>query len=447
MIYEFKLPDIGEGVHEATLLEWKREVGDAVEEGEVLAVVETDKVAAEIPSPRSGVIRELGARVEQVIQVGEMLAQIEISTAGQTTSREDASVAITPGESTSVVGSVASAASLLEASSEGVAGGLPAGSSASADNRRARAASGGKTVQKPRATPVARRLAAKEGIELSSVRGSGPSGRILKEDILKKRESRGNGGNPSIGIGEGDRRASSMPEGAPFKSSRVRELSTLRRTVARNLEASWRIPAAVIHDFAVADDLVAARADLNREAGSSSHPKLSFLPFFIKAAALSVKHYPVLNASYDERRQVVEPHGAANIGFALDSEEGLVVPVIQKADRLTLSEIQELINRRRSEASERNLRIEHLRGGTFTLSNYGSIGGIYGRPLILPPQVAILGLGRIHQAPVARDGRLTAAAILPLSFVFDHRVCDGSYAVRFLNDFMELISKPIRILR
>jgi pyruvate dehydrogenase E2 component (dihydrolipoamide acetyltransferase) len=408
MLYDFKLPDIGEGVHEATILEWKRAVGDSVEEGDVLAVVETDKVVAEIPSPRSGVIRKLGAKPEQTIQVGEILARIEISGGEKGT----------PTESASVVGTVeSSSATLLEASLEGV----PRGSSAGRSEGQAQTTSAGKAKQKRKATPVARRLAAMEGIDLTSLQGSGPSGRILKEDIVSEIESRGNGN--------------------------IRQLSTLRRTVARNLEASWRIPAAVIHDFAVVDELVEARVALNRDADSSPHPKLSYLPFFIKAAAVSVKQYPLLNAWYDEQRRTVQPQDAANIGFALDSEWGLVVPVVEGADRLTLSEIQELINLRRSEAVKRELQIEHLRGGTFTVSNYGSIGGTYGRPMILPPQVAILGLGRIHQAPVAGEGRLAVAAILPLSLVFDHRVCDGSYAVRFLNRFIELVRKPIRILR
>jgi len=403
MLYDFKLPDIGEGVHEATILEWKTAVGDAVAEGEVVAVVETDKVVAEIPSPRSGVIRQLGAEPEQSIRVGEILARIEVG------GTEKGS----PGESTSVVGTVESSSStLLEASREG----LPAAS-----------ASAGREPRKLKATPVARRLAAKEGIELASLRGSGPSGRILKEDILGEIRSRGNGSS------RGD--------------SAAQQLSTLRRTAVRNLEASWRIPAAVIHDFAVVDALVEARSALNRSPESSSHPKLSYLPFFIKAAAVGVKQYPLLNACYDGRRQTVEPQDAANIGFALDSQAGLIVPVVPGADRLTLSEIQELIDLRRGEAANRDLRVEHLRGGTFTVSNYGSIGGTYGRPMILPPQVAILGLGRIHQAPVAKDGQPAVAAILPLSFVFDHRVCDGSYAVRFLNSFIELVSEPVRILR
>jgi pyruvate dehydrogenase E2 component (dihydrolipoamide acetyltransferase) len=429
MLYDFKLPDIGEGVHEATILEWKRAVGDTVEEGDVLAVVETDKVVAEIPSPRSGVIRKLGAEPEQLIQVGEILAQIEIS------GEEEES---TPTESASVVGTVeSSSATLLAASLEG----LPGGSSVGRSEGRAGNASAGKAGQRLKATPVARRLAAMEGVDLASLQGSGPSGRILKEDILGEIDSRGNGNNHLKSSGMAPQRFQPSP-----RETSPHQLSTLRRTVVRNLEASWRIPAAEIHDFAVVDELVEARAALNRDSESSPHPKLSFLPFFIKAAAVSVKQYPLLNAWYDEERQTVDPQDAASIGFALDTEQGLVVPVVEGADRLTLSEIQELINRRRSEAANRDLRIEHLRGGTFTVSNYGSIGGTYGRPMILPPQVAILGLGRIHQAPVAKEGQMAVATILPLSFVFDHRVCDGSYAVRFLNTFIELLSKPIRIL-
>ena len=430
MLYDFKLPDIGEGVHEATILEWKRSVGDTVEEGDVLAVVETDKVVAEIPSPRDGVIRKLGAEPEQLIEVGEILAQIEISV-------QEGEGA--PTESTSVVGTVeSSSATLLGASTEGVT----RGSSDGGAEARVGKASAGNTELKLKATPVARHLAAKEGIELTSLQGSGPSGRILKEDILSKIKSRGNGEHRSDTGGRAVQRAQS-----PMGETGPQELSTLRRTVVRNLEASWRIPAAEIHDFAIVDELVEARAALNHDAGNSPLAKLSFLPFFIKAAAVSVKRYPLLNAWYDEEQQTIEAQDRANIGFALDTEQGLVVPVVEEADRLTLSEIQELINRRRSEAADRNLRIEQLRGGTFTISNYGSIGGTYARPMILPPQVAILGLGRIHQAPVAREGQLAVATILPLSFVFDHRICDGSYAVRFLNRFIDLVSKPIRILR
>jgi len=413
MLFDFKLPDIGEGVHEGTILEWKCAPGDSVQEGDILAVVETDKVVAEIPSPRSGTVRKLGPKPGETARVGDTLALIEIE--GQ------------EGESVSVVGNLQSSASeLIGASREG----MQAGEKIHRDSER-----------KVKATPVARRLAAKKGIELSTLEGNGPAGRILKEDILRELRSRRPADhlqNPKGSMGGTS--AANIP-------SEPATLSALRKTVARNLETSWKIPAALVHDFAVVDDLVEARRSLNRDAEKTSYPSLSFLPFFIKAAAVSLKQHPLLNSWYREEEQVLDQRDEINVGFALDSAEGLVVPVIEAADRLTLSEIQEQINLRREESSTRTLQLDVLRGGTFTVSNYGSIGGTYGRPMILPPQVAILGLGRIHQAPIAKGGELAVGTILPLSFVFDHRVCDGAYAVRFLNTFIELVTKPIRILR
>jgi pyruvate dehydrogenase E2 component (dihydrolipoamide acetyltransferase) len=413
MLFDFKLPDIGEGVHEGTILEWRCALGDSVREGDILAVVETDKVVAEIPSPRSGIIRKLGPDPSNTIRVGETLARIEIEGLEE--------------ERVSVVGNLESSASeLIGASREG----MQSGQKIDHDSE-----------SKVKATPVARRLADVEGIELSTLQGNGPGGRILKEDILRELQSR-----RSI-----EHRQSSLSSvrgtGATNSPAGPGTLSTLRKAVARNLEASWRIPAALVHDFAVVDDLVQARSSLNRDAEKTSYPSLSFLPFFIKAAAMSLKQYPLLNSWYREEEQVLDQRDEINIGFALDSAEGLVVPVIEAADRLSLSEIQEQINLRREESSTRNLQLDVLRGGTFTVSNYGAIGGTYGRPMILPPQVAILGLGRIHQAPIAKEGELAVGTILPLSFVFDHRVCDGAYAVRFLNTFIDLVTKPIRILR
>jgi pyruvate dehydrogenase E2 component (dihydrolipoamide acetyltransferase) len=413
MLFDFKLPDIGEGVHEGTILEWKCALGDSVQEGDILAVVETDKVVAEIPSPRCGFIRKLGPAPGKTIRVGDILARIEIE--GQ------------EGQSVSVVGNLESSASeLIGASREGMQ-----------RDRETHQDS----EQKVKATPVARRLAAVEGIELSTLQGNGPAGRILKEDILRELQSR------QSGDGRQNSPGSLRVTTAANDPSGPETLSTLRKAVARNLETSWKIPAALVHDFAVVDDLVEARRSLNRDAEKTAYPSLSFLPFFIKAAAASLKEYPLLNSWYGEKDQSLNPRDDINIGFALDSADGLVVPVIEAADRLSLSEIQEQINLRRKESSTRNLQLESLRGGTFTVSNYGSIGGTYGRPMILPPQVAILGLGRIHQAPIAKEGELAVGTILPLSFVFDHRVCDGAYAVRFLNSFIELVTKPLRILR
>ncbi len=418
MLFSFTLPDIGEGVHEATLLEWKCRPGERIDEGDILAVIETDKVTAELPSPRSGIVRELGVPEGGSLRVGEVLVRLEVESG--------------PGqESASVVGRLESySGEVLEASREGIFDGGREGAAAEEQGEKTAEKTSGKSG-KTAATPVARRLAARQGIEISTLKGSGPAGRVLKEDVLRE-------AGRHRGTAEG-------ANGSRSRSERT-ELSTLRKTAVRNLEASRRIPAAVVHEFAVVNELVQTRRSLNAEGEQSDGPRLSYLPFFIKAAALALRRYPLLNAWYDPQEMAVERRGEINIGFALDTEAGLVVPVIRAADRLTLPEIQGQIDLLRKEAARRELPLERLRGGTFTLSNYGSIGGTYGKPLILPPQVAILGTGRIHQAPVVREGSLEVGHVLPLSLVFDHRPLDGAYAAGFLRCFMDLVSRPVRFL-
>jgi pyruvate dehydrogenase E2 component (dihydrolipoamide acetyltransferase) len=272
---------------------------------------------------------------------------------------------------------------------------------------------------------VARKLAAQQGVDLAKVQGTGPGGRVLRQDIAKVA---GNGLPPAAG-------------------GSVQPLSTLRRALASNMERSNAIPSAVIHELVSVEELVALRQALNRgRGGEGQEPRLSFLPFFLKFAALSLREYPLLNAAYHPQRQEVEQFGEVNLGVAVDTEEGLAVPVIRQADGLSLPRLQAEVDRLAAAARGRTLRLEELRGGTFTLTNYGAFAGLYGRPLILPPQVGILGLGRIHEQPVARGGAWVAVPHLPLSLVFDHRVLDGVYAARFLRRFMDLAARPQEML-
>jgi pyruvate dehydrogenase E2 component (dihydrolipoamide acetyltransferase) len=213
------------------------------------------------------------------------------------------------------------------------------------------------------------------------------------------------------------------------------------------MEKSNAIPSAVIHELVAVEELVALRNELNRgRGGEGQEPKLSYLPFFLKFAALALRDYPLLNAAYHPERQEVELFGEVNLGVAVDTEEGLQVPAIRRADSLSLPRLQAEVDRLAAAARGRALRVEELRGGTFTLTNFGAFAGLHGRPLILPPQVGILGLGRIHEQPVARGGAWQAVPHLPLSLVFDHRVLDGGYAARFLRRFMELALRPQELL-
>jgi pyruvate dehydrogenase E2 component (dihydrolipoamide acetyltransferase) len=409
--FEFAFPDIGEGLTEGKVLELRGQPGQPVKQGQTLAVVETDKVVADIPSPRDGTLVSFGVREGEIIQVGRTLAVLELE-------ESEAEEPAGPEPERSLVGRLETSTSAeLPPSREGrVAAPASSASSAGADGQIT-------------ASPVARKLAAQRGIDLAGVQGTGPGGRVLRKDIAEAGE---NGTPPAAG--------------GPSAGS-VRPLSTLRRALASNMERSNAIPSAVIHELVPVEELVALRRALNEgRGGEGQEPRLSYLPFFLKFAALALREYPLLNAAYHPQRQEVEQFGEVNLGVAVDTEEGLAVPVIRRSDGLSLPRLQAEVDRLAAAARGRTLRLEELRGGTFTLTNYGAFAGLYARPLILPPQVAILGLGRIHEQPVARGGAWAAVPHLPLSLVFDHRVLDGVYAARFLRRFMDLAARPQELL-
>jgi pyruvate dehydrogenase E2 component (dihydrolipoamide acetyltransferase) len=411
--FEFAFPDIGEGLSEGKVLEWKARPGQRVKQGQILAVVETDKVVADIPSPRDGTLVSLGVKEGEVIQVGQTLAVIELEEPGEP-ARQDTE--------RSLVGELEIATSAeLPPSREGWEDAIAA---------PAMAPAAAPTASRPvTASPVARKLAVQRGIDLASVQGTGPGGRVLRKDIA---ETAANGRRPGPGA---------------LTADRVLPLSTLRRALAANMEKSNSIPSAVLHELVEVVELVRLRQQLNEgRGGEGQEPRLSFLPFFLKFATLALREYPLLNAAYHPERQEVEQFAEVNLGVAVDTEEGLQVPVIRRAYSLSLPQLQAEVDRLAAAARGRTLRLEELRGGTFTLTNYGAFAGLYGRPLILPPQVGILGLGRIHEQPVARGGAWTAVPHLPLSLVFDHRVLDGVYAARFLRRFMDLALRPQELL-
>jgi pyruvate dehydrogenase E2 component (dihydrolipoamide acetyltransferase) len=418
--FEFAFPDIGEGLSEGKVLEWKVQPGQRVKQGQTLVVVETDKVVADIPSPRNGTLVSFGVKEGEIIRVGQTLAVIEL---------EETEEADSPDVERSLVGELETATSAeLSPSREGrvsPAAAVQAGEQAVGAGRAAARGATRATVRpSPTASPVARKLAAARGIDLAAVRGTGPGGRVLRQDITNAATTE-----------------------TPSAAGRIQPLSTLRRALAANMEKSNAIPSAVIHDLVAVEDLVRLRHELNAGRGAEGQePRLSFLPFFLKFAAVALREFPLLNAAYHPERQEVEQFGEVNLGVAVDTEEGLAVPVIRGADGLSLPRLQAEVDRLAAAARGRTLRLEELRGGTFTLTNYGAFAGLYGRPLILPPQVGILGLGRIHDQPVARGGAWVAVPHLPLSLVFDHRVLDGVYAARFLRRFMDLAMRPQELL-
>jgi len=409
--HEFRFPDIGEGLTEGRIVEVRVVCGQEVRQGDALAVVETDKVVTEIPSPFDGEIVELPIATGAIVRVGEVVALIRTKTAvpaaasGAHGAAARAALAATEHLS-SVVGKLDSAVGgLLPPSTEGLIPASP-GPVVQGNGSSAHASPGA-----VRATPLARRIASISGIDLSSVQGTGPGGRILKKDL------------------------STQTDGKPARQ----KLSMLRNAIAVAMEKSQTIPAAAVHDWTIVDELLKLRKAMNE----GLKEKLGLLTFFIKAAGMALRKFPLLNSIYFPEKREFETHETPNIGVAVDTDEGLVVPVIRNSDSLSLNSIQAELSRLTSRARSRQLSLEEIRGGTFTISNFGSFSGVFGNPMILPPQVAILGVGRIHEMAVVKDGVVSPASVLPLSLVVDHRLIDGVYACKFLARFMELISQPM----
>ncbi|MFC1742608.1 dihydrolipoamide acetyltransferase family protein [Candidatus Riflebacteria bacterium] len=434
MVFEFKFPDVGEGVVEGKILQLKVRAGDSVISGDIIAVVETDKVVAEIPSPKDGTIKEIPFVEGQIIKVGEVLARIKVD------AKKGDAVKVVE-EKGAVVGELEDAGDIiLPASGEGISDFAP---------ESAELLTGRKKVK---ATPVARKLAADMEIDLTLVTGTGPAGRIMKTDIMQFAP----GGRQREIIPEkrSSRLVDVFHEQKPVISTltpdlqtkqvvfnKKQELTTLRKTLAKNMEKSQKIPVAAVHDFTQIDNLKNLRERINQR-----NKRVSFQPFFLKALALALKDYPVINSHYHEKSQSYTCFSAINIGFAVDTTEGLLVPVIKDIGNKSIYMINEEMYHLVEKARDRKLGLPEIADGTITITNYGAFAGIFGKPMILPPQVAIVGFGRIHQAPVAEEGKIFAATILPVSLAFDHRVVDGAPAGLFLKRTLELLANPEEML-
>jgi pyruvate dehydrogenase E2 component (dihydrolipoamide acetyltransferase) len=427
-LFEFRFPDIGEGLTEGTIVELKVAPGSSVKPGQALAIVETDKVVTEMPSPVEGVVVELPITKGQVVQVGEIVARIR-------TGLHPAPMVESSPDGGTVVGQLVVAShGVMPASTEGVSSPKrPARNRtyvpATARTERPDVVRTGKV----RASPVARKLAADTGIDLARVQGTGPGGRILKKDLEAQGAASAYSADSEV--------AAAQPTDLGV-SSGMKKLSTLRLAIAKAMEKSQAIPAAAVHDYTVVDELLQLRRDMNETA----REKVGLLAFFVKATAVALRDFPLLSSLYAPERREYESFPVPHIGVAVDTEEGLVVPVVRDPNGLSVPRIHSEIVRLTGKARSRTLALEEIRGGSFTISNFGSFSGVYGNPMILPPQVGILGIGRVHEEPVVREGKVVPASLLPLSLVVDHRLIDGVYACKFLARFMELVSKPLGLL-
>ncbi|MGQ0796703.1 MAG: dihydrolipoamide acetyltransferase family protein [Methanobacteriota archaeon] len=401
MAREWKLPDIGEGVHEGEVTKWFVKPGDAVSENDPMVEVMTDKVTVQIPSPHTGTVLELRAKEGEVVKVGTVL--VVFGEAGEVPSKKAA--APPPAH---------------VARGHDAARPTPAAPVA--------AAAGGLT-----AAPSVRRLAKDLGVDLATVRGAGPGGRITEGDV--RRAKSGIAAPPRVAPSTG------IPSTAARGDERL-PIHGLRKRIFEKMAKSeaTAAPFTYVEEIDMTQ-LVQLRERLN-ETGEGRGPKLSYLPFFIKAILAALREYPTLNASVDEEKGELVVRRYYNIGIATATEDGLTVTVVRDADTKDLWALAKEIERLADSARAKKLTLEEVQGSTFTITSLGKEGGILATPIINWPEVAIVGIHRIEKRPVVRDDHIVIRDMMYLSCSFDHRVIDGHVGAAFVASVRNFLEHP-----
>ncbi len=441
---EFKLPDIGEGVHEGEIVKWLVKEGDSVKVDQPMVEIMTDKATVEIPTSTAGVIQKLNAKEGDVVKVGQVIAVLgssgsEVAQTQAPAAKPAASApkpaapAAKPGAS---VPKPAVAAAMTPAPAPQRSSVSPTTSSYTA------------TPGNVLATPATRRLARDLGVDLSRVDPTGPHGRVTKEDV--QRFGGASAAGPAMPVSN---HGTSLARSSASLPARGRagggELETLVpfRGIRRKISEAMSRSRTLIPEFTYVDEvnvseLVAFRKEV-KEIAEKQGVKLTYLPFICKALIRAFREFPTLNASLDEQGGNVIVKNYFNIGIAVDTEDGLIVPNIKNADQKSILQLAAEITELAEKARTRRLSLEEMQGGTFTITNPGPIGGLITAPVINWPEVAILAVHKIVKRPiVTEDDEIKAASMMYLSLAVDHRVVDGAVAARFMNVVIEYLASP-----
>ncbi|MBU1020749.1 MAG: 2-oxo acid dehydrogenase subunit E2 [Firmicutes bacterium] len=424
-MYDFKFADIGEGIHEGVILKWEYNIGDVIEEGETLVIIETDKVNAEIPSPVTGTITKLGPPVGETINVGETLAVIDDGTGTKKDTEATASKPISEGD---------------EENSAGVVGSIEVGSDVIASSEEYKQDSIPQNM-KVLATPVARKLAKDLAIDIRLVKGTGENGRVMKDDIYHQSEQMNRTSLPA----KKEDTFVSAPSMDEERTSREK-ISKMRKTIAENMTLSKStIPHTTVMDEIIISELVTLRRS-QKDLANQKDVKLTYMPFIIKALTLALKEHKIFNSSFDQNTDEIIYKNYMNIGIAVDTPNGLMVPNIKNANHLGIFELANQIQVLKEKAMNKKITLDDLRDGTISITNYGVFDSTFGVPVIKFPEVAIIGIGKIAKKPVVIDDEIVIRDVLPLSLSIDHRVIDGGDAGRFLQTFKSYLSNPMLLL-
>jgi 2-oxoglutarate dehydrogenase E2 component (dihydrolipoamide succinyltransferase) len=423
---EIKVPPLGESITEATVSRWLKKEGDAIAVGDTLVELETDKITVEVPALNAGVLRVRLKAEGDVVQLAETLGQLE----------EGATAAAAPAAAP-VAAAPAAAAPTASAPAAPVApvaaSPAPAQSAAPAANAEVRAA------------PSAQKLAAATGVDLSTVAGTGRGGVISKPDVVAA-ASAPKSNVPAAAPTTAPVKAAPAPSPRPEGLRETREkMTTRRKRIAENLLQAQHSTAHLTTFNEIDMSAVTAVRERMKERVEKEHGvKLSFMPFFAKAAALALKAYPVVNAQIDGDHVIYKHY--VNLGIAVASEQGLVVPNVKDADRMGMVGFSRAMGAVAKRARDGKLTMDDLTGGTFTITNGGVFGSLISTPIINFPQVAILGLHKIQERPVAIDGKVEIRPMMYVALSYDHRIIDGQQAVLFLVRVKELMEDPAAML-
>ncbi len=432
MAVELEMPELAESVVEGEIVKWLVKEGDRVEQDQLLVEVMTDKVTVEVPSPYAGILLKQVAKEGEVVPIGKPIAIF-----GE------------PGEKiddTTKLEHVTPQVHATESAPNGKVDAQPAQTeekkapqAAAATSPAARETADTSLAGKPLAAPAVRKLARELGVDLGAVRGSGEAGRIQRGDVERVAKAGASASTtPAGGARPQQPAASTTPERVPLRG--------LRRNIAQHMIHSKQTAAHTLQvDEADMTELVRWRTR-SKDRAAERGVKLTYLPFFVKAASAALKKYPYVNASLDDAASEIILKKDYNIGIAADTDGGLVVPVIHNADRKSIFDLAREIAELAEKARSGKLTHDDITGGTFTITNVGSVGGLMTFPIINHPEVAIMGTHSIQERPVVRDGQIVIRNMVYLSLGFDHRVVDGALAARFLREVADLLASPELLL-
>lgn len=419
MPYKFIFPDVGEGIHEGTIVKWFVKEGDKVKADQPLGEVETDKAVVEMPCPKTGAIGKIHVREGGIIHVGEVMVTILL--AGESSEDMEKETPESGQKEEKYTGSVVGF--LEEAKEVQPIAQFPSPS-----------VSPKKPISEIKVAPAVRNLARQLGVDLSGVNGTGPEGSITIQDVQKA---------------ETDSSKESVSEVKVTKKYDLygylerHPLHGIRKIVANKMtESIYTAPQATNMNEADVTELSELR-ESEKERYGEEGIKLTFMPYIVKAAQIALEKNPNLNAGVEDDEIVIKKY--YNIGIAADTEEGLVVPVIKRVNQKDLKSIAQETQKLSEEAKSRKINLMDLKGGSFTITNLGAIGVEFFTPILNYPETGILGVGRIMEKPAARNGKVEIRKIMPLSLTYDHRAVDGAQAARFMKDLISLLENPEEI--